>query len=215
MKNDNKSRLEKLKSFKKELDENPRRKALFKLSGYLIFFIILFVLAAIASRVNVEDSDKQEEVTTNESFVSSDNYVSKQKKLQNETHNINFVINKGGVTYIINGSLKDMIINGYLEENSVIKKIIIKDGLLYEIINNEETQIDLGIDTNMLSIEYLLRTIKQNKAYIEDKEDTKVYKYSISINDILNNIVVYSDKEKIYKIEINNEFVNYILNFDN
>ena len=108
-----------------------------------------------------------------------------------------------------------MIINGYLEENSVIKKIIIKDGLLYEIINNEETQIDLGIDTNMLSIEYLLRTIKQNKAYIEDKEDTKVYKYSISINDILNNIVVYSDKEKIYKIEINNEFVNYILNFDN
>ena len=39
MKNDNKSRLEKLKSFKKELDENPRRKALFKLSGYLIFFI--------------------------------------------------------------------------------------------------------------------------------------------------------------------------------
>ena len=103
----------------------------------------------------------------------------------------------------------------YLENDNNIKKVIIKDNKIYELINGIETELDNVINCNYINTEYLLDIIKDKNAIIENKDEVKNYKYSFIDNGNNLNIIFSTDKDKINKIDINLDNEEYMLNFYN
>lgn len=191
----------------KEAWDNPRKKAGIKLLGYLIFFFILFLLAAITSYMDVSDNSNKMNTTTTTKAV--DKYTDKQKSLLKDKYNISYVININENEYKINGTLNNNIITGYLETKNGIKKIIIKDNI-YEVVNEQEILLESELDINIINLENILNTIKQSKALIDIEEETTLYTYNL--ND--NNVAIKVNDSHIYEIKVTNDTYSYILNFD-
>lgn len=197
----------------KEAWKVPRKRAGIKLLGYLIFFFIFAIMVRVTSSIELSDVDKN---TTKKEVIKEnlESFREKQNSLLDNNHNINYEINIGDLVYKINGDLKDHIIEGYLESNEGIKKVILKDNLLYDVTTGVEVVVDLGIEMSKLDINYLVNIMKTNDAYIEDKDNIKTYQYAININDNENTMIVYTNEKNIEKIVITDLSSKYILIFD-
>lgn len=197
----------------KEAWKVPRKRAGIKLLGYLIFFFIFAIMVRVTSSIELSDVDKN---TTKKEVIKEnlESFREKQNNLLDNNHNINYEINIGDLVYKINGDLKEQIIEGYLESNEGIKKVILKDNLLYDVTTGVDVVVDLGIEMSKLDINYLVNIMKTNDAYIENKDNIKTYQYAININDNENTMVVYTNEKNIEKIVITDLSSEYILIFD-
>ena len=197
----------------KEAWKVPRKRAGIKLLGYLIFFFIFAIMVRVTSSIELSDVDKN---TTKKEVIKEnlESFREKQNSLLDNNHNINYEINIGDLVYKINGDLKDHIIEGYLESNEGIKKVILKDNLLYDVTTGVDVVVDLGIEMSKLDINYLVNIMKTNDAYIEETDNIKTYQYAININDNENTMVVYTNEKNIEKIVITDLSSEYILIFD-
>lgn len=197
----------------KEAWKVPRKRAGIKLLGYLIFFFIFAIMVRVTSSIELSDVDKN---TTKKEVIKEnlESFREKQNSLLDNNHNINYEINIGDLVYKINGDLKDHIIEGYLESNEGIKKVILKDNLLYDVTTGVDVVVDLGIVMSKLDINYLVNIMKTNDAYIEETDNIKTYQYAININDNENTMVVYTNEKNIEKIVITDLSSEYILIFD-
>lgn len=190
----------------------PRKRAGIKLLGYFIFLLIFFILAIIGNNSNNERKyDKKETKNTTEI---KENLTAKQKKFLDNNHQISYEITTPSNTYKINGTLKESIIEGYLETTDTIKKITIKDNSIYEYKNNELVLLEIEFDTSYLNVTNIFNLIEKNRAFIKEEDNNKIYQYSLSINDITANINLITDKNKINEIDVNYNNIIYNLNFD-
>ena len=190
----------------------PRKRAGIKLLGYFIFLLIFFMLAIIGNNSNNERKyEKKETKTTTEI---KENLTVKQNKFLDINHQISYEITTPSNTYKINGTLKESIIEGYLETTDTIKKIMLKDNIIYENKNNELINMEIEFDTNYLNISNIFNLIEKNRAFIKEENNNKIYQYSISIDDITANINLITDKTKINEIDINYNNIIYNLDFD-
>ena len=73
--------------------------------------------------------------------------------------------------------------------------------------------VDFNI--NYINLEYILNIIKQNSAFIQDKDNIKTYLYEINNNDLLTKIYINVSEENINNIEITELNNSYNLKFDN
>lgn len=202
---------ERISSFFSKLKEDwkdPRKKAGIKLLSYFIFFFLLLLIATVSNNIARIKNSNTSTITTTTTQV--DKYKDKQKDLLTNKYNISYVININDVEYKINGTIDNNIVSGYLESSSGIKKIIIKDNNIYEIINEEEVILESEININYLDLMYIINLIKENSSIIKDNDGKKVYEYNIDSD----NIVVETNETMINKISIKNETSSYILNFD-
>jgi len=211
--------IEKLKNiinYIKEAWKNPRKKAAIKLFGYFLFFLSIFVIAGIGNSMKLESINANKVNGEEEVEVDSgESYSDKQNYLKNNNHNVNYEIKINDNVYKIEGTIKDGILEGYLEETTGIKKIILKENVLYEIKNGNEIPLVYEINLNKIDLNYLVGIFEQNNAYIDTTNKEKNYQYAITINDIENRIIVYTNENSIYKIVITDNISEYILNFDN
>ena len=158
-----------------------------------------------------ENMKKKETKTTTEI---KENLTVKQKKFLDNNHQISYEITTPSNTYKINGTLKESIIEGYLETIDTIKKITIKDNSIYEYKNNELVLLEIEFDTSYLNVTNIFNLIEKNRAFIKEEGNNKIYQYSLSINDITANINLITDKNKINEIDVNYNNIIYNLNFD-
>lgn len=198
----------------KEAWKNPRKKAGIKLLGYFLFFVVFLSIAAIANSINKIDKtiDKVNNETKEE--IDYNNYISKQNNLLNNKHSITSTIKINDYEYNVNGYIDNNIVNGYLESIDGIKKIVIKDNNIYEIVNNEEILLDSVINGNLYNLEYIFNLLKNNNAIINNKDSYKDYSYFINMDNYVLNTKVYTDSNNIYKIEYLIDNDEYVLNFD-
>ncbi len=200
----------------KEAWKDPRKKAGIKLLSYFIFFFILLLLTAITNYISYINKDNvNNDNTKSEEKIDNTNFINKQNKLLENKHSINYIITINNIVYKINGLLENNTIEGYLENDNNIKKVIIKDNKIYELINGIETELDNVINCNYINTEYLLDIIKDKNVIIENKDEVKNYKYSFIDNGNNLNIIFSTDKDKINKIDINLDNEEYMLNFYN
>lgn len=209
-KDNKKEQIKELYSKFKTAWSDPRKRAGIKLLGYLFFFIILFLFAAITSNINKYKTTASQTTTTT---ITIDKYNEKQKSLLTNKYSINYVININNIEYKINGTIENNIVNGYLETPIGIKKIVFKENNLYEINNEQEILLESELNKNLIDLEYIINLIKQNSAIISDKEDKKTYNYNI--DNLGLNIIVTTNEENITQINITEATNTYILNFDN
>lgn len=200
---------EKYSKFKEAWNE-PRKRAGIKLISYFIFFFVFILLASIINNIESRNNIKTSNTTTTTLLI--DKYNDKQKKLLTDKYNISYVINIDTNEYKINGTLENNIVNGYLELVSGIKKIVIRDNFIYEIINNEEVIYESELNINYLNLDNIINLIKQNRAIITDSEKIKTYTYDI---DDISKIIVSTDENDIRNIKIEDELSKYNLSFDN
>lgn len=195
----------------------PQKRAGIKLLGYLIFFVILFTVSAIVSRVgNSNKLYNESNTTTTTAIIKEDKYNDKQNNLLNSKHNINYTISINDIEYKINGTLENNIINGYLESTDDINKIIIESDKIYSLKKEEKIELETDIDINLLNLNKIINLIKQNSGIIERiDENNKNYSYKVNYNEKELNIKIYTNENNIYQIDILFDNNSYILNFDN
>lgn len=207
MKKDNEK--EKLNKFKelynnyKEAKKDPVKKAGMKLLGYFIFFLILVLVANISSEFDKKNTQTTTKTTTTKII---DSYVEKQKDLLTNKYNINYEIKCNDIIYKINGTLENNIINGYLEKESVIKKIIIKNNVIYE--NDIVLETEFKVDN--LNLNNIINTIKQTSAFIKEKDNVKTYLYELDAKKIY----IECNEEQIVSIKVEEDNNVYTMNFD-
>lgn len=194
----------------KEVWKDPRKKAGIKLLSYFIFFFVFMLIASIVN--NVKSYENNGNLRTTTTTIQVDKYNEKQKDLLTNKYNINYVININDKEYKINGIIENNIVTGYIESDADIKKIKIKDKNIYEIINDNEISLETDIDINLISLDYIINIVKQNRGIIKDEKGIKIYTYNI--NDINSIIYIETDEDSINKINIENNTNKYQLNFD-
>ena len=214
-KNDKYSKIKVVFNKLKEAWNIPYKKAGIKLLAYLIFFMILFMTASITSRMSYKEKNVINNSTTTRKIIEYNSLSDKYKKLSSTKLNVNYVLSNNDTEYKINGILESGIINGYLEVEDNIKKILFTNNELYEIKNNIKIKLDIDIIKELLNIEYIFNLIKDINPVIEKVEDNNNYFYTAVFSDKDINIKIYTNKNTIYKIESQNEELKYTLNFDN
>lgn len=211
MKNKKDNKIKSFYNYLKEAWKVPRKKAGIKLLSYLIFFLILFLLAFITNQINKTNNNinKEPDKTTKV----TDTYINKLNSLLTDKYNIEYTLNNEEKVLKIDGVLNNNQINGYLEYDNTIKKIVIKDNNIYEIVNDVENIINLDYDISLLNLNNLITLLKSNSPIKEVKDNISKYTYNVTYKDLSLNIVV-SMEEYIKKIDITNETLKYYLIFD-
>lgn len=198
----------------KEAWRNPHKKAGIKLLIYLIFFIVLISLTMISRGIN--DIKKELNKVNNDAVDNNDDkYVDKQNKILNNKNNINIVIMINDFEYKINGVLENNIINGYFENSEGIKKIVIRNGVMYEIVDNNEEVFNTVIDCSLFDFKKMFDVIKNNNSIIQNIDGNKNYTYNINRDNSVLNVVVYTNSKNISKIEYRYDTDEYVIRFDN
>ena len=211
MKNKKDSKIKSFYNSLKEAWKEPRKKAGIKLLSYLIFFLILFLLAFITNQINKTNNNinKEPDKTTKV----TDTYINKLNSLLTDKYNIEYTLNNEEKVLKIEGVLNNNQINGYLEYDNTIKKIVIKDNNIYEIVNDVENIINLDYDISLLNLNNLITLLKSNSPIKEVKDNISKYTYNVKYKDLSLNIVV-SMENYIKEIDITNETLKYNLIFD-
>jgi len=210
MKKDN----EKINKFKelynkyKEAKKDPIKKAGMKLLGYLIFFLILILVANITNEIEKNNKPKTTTTTTTTKII--DSYVEKQNDLLTKKYNVNYEIKYNEKEYKINGTIENNILKGYLEFDNNIDKIVLKNGLIYELNNDIENTLEVEFDIKNLNLKDIINTVKQSSAFIKEKDNIKTYLYELDTKKIY----IESIKEQIVSIKIEEENNIYTMNFD-
>lgn len=211
MKNKKDSKIKSFYNSLKEAWKDPRKKAGIKLLSYFVFFIILFLLAFITNQINKTNNsvNKEPDKTTKV----TDTYINKLNSLLTDKYNIEYTLNNEEKVLKIDGVLNNNQINGYLEYDNTIKKIVIKDNNIYEIVNDVENVINLDYDISLLNLNNLITLLKSNSPIKEVKDNISKYTYNVTYKDLSLNIIV-SMENYIKEIDITNETLKYYLIFD-
>lgn len=190
--------------------QSPAIKALAKLFLYFIFFsIIISVVALSGSNTSERDTPSLEDKKTTESVEKSYRDILNETTLKNKKYNYE-VIN-GEEKNIINYTIEESGLSGFYEKaDSTIKKFIIKDNNVYEVVLKEEKENNSlfgDLNLNIINIYKLIELISNNKGLKMLEDDYIVYKY-----DLDNLIISVSVKnESITIIDVLENNIHYII----
>lgn len=214
MKKDDEEKEEKVskaKLFFEAYKQSSAFKASIKLCIYfLVCFLIIIVVAM--SRGEEKGSSYEDEKSTT-TVVASKNYHDILNDLKNKNKTLTYEVTKGEVTYYISYSYKDSISTGLFETaNEPIKKFIIKDNLVYEVVLHEEkenNELFKELKIDYININNLVDLLVSNKGLKMLEDNKTIYKYEIDgvdisvsvVEDIINNIQIL-DNDTTYKIDI-------------
>ena len=184
----------------RELWAVPKYKNYFKLGGWLLFFIIIFILYAFS----VDNTP----VSNNNKVNNSINYEQMKINLSEENLRISYYITVDR-SYFIEGTLINGVIEGTLETAEVIR-IKITEENTYLISRDEikPTYILENLNLLLLFPKNIIDIINKEGVVRTESEDGRIFFYTI--NDI--NISLHINEEQIYQIVILDGNNTYELN---
>ena len=194
----------KIALFKEQL-KDPKKKILFKLGGWLLFFFLIYVFLGVTSAMSRSDKPKDNNETIK---VSSVNFSKMKKNLVNKNLNVKY---KYG-DYYIEGIVQDNVFSGTLEDNqnNIIK--IKYDGTNLYRVNKQEEMVDqtllLGFNLGYLIPSYIINLISEDVSP-NKSSDGKIYSYNIDDKAIS---LYLSDKD-IEKIVVLDNNLTYNLEY--
>ncbi len=194
----------KIALFKEQL-KDPKKKLLFKLGGWLLFFFLIYVFLGVTSAMSRSDKPKDNNETIK---VSSVNFSKMKKNLVNKNLNVKY---KYG-DYYIEGIVQDNVFSGTLEDNqnNIIK--IKYDGTNLYRVNKQEETVDqtllVGFNLGYLIPSYIINLISEDVSP-NKSSDGKIYSYNIDNKAIS---LYLSDKD-IQKIVVLDNNLTYNLEY--
>ena len=182
----------------KEQLKDPKKKILFKLGGWLLFFFLIYVFLGVTSAMSRSDKPKDNNETIK---VSSVNFSKMKKNLVNKNLNVKY---KYG-DYYIEGIVQDNVFSGTLEDNqnNIIK--IKYDGTNLYRVNKQEETVDqtllVGFNLVFLIPSYIINLISEDVSP-NKSSDGKIYSYNID-NKAISLYLSDKDIEKIVVLDNN------------
>lgn len=194
----------KIALFKEQL-KDPKKKILFKLGGWLLFFFLIYVFLGVTSAMSRSDKPKDNNETIK---VSSVNFSKMKKNLVNKNLNVKY---KYG-DYYIEGIVQDNVFSGTLEDNqnNIIK--IKYDGTNLYRVNKQEEMVDqtllVGFNLGYLIPSYIINLISEDVSP-NKSSDGKIYSYNIDKKAIS----LYLSDKNIEKIVVLDNNLTYNLEY--
>ena len=196
--------MKKIKELLKFLNDNPRIKAIVKLTFWVLFFAVFFLIFYLVSLLTPSKPKKED---------SNANIIKAIETIANGNYEFEYNITINDNNIKINGEKYNNIMRFYKEENGSINKYQVEGEHAYQIIGDYFEPItdniygDIEPDYMNLDIIRILlskyRYQKVDESYVFDMLDR--------------NITVVNTKTNL-KIVVNNESINYELlyyNFNN
>ncbi len=194
----------KIALFKEQL-KDPKKKILFKLGGWLLFFFLIYVFLGVTSAMSRSDKPKDNNETIK---VSSVNFSKMKKNLVSKNLNVKY---KYG-DYYIEGIVQDNVFSGTLEDNqnNIIK--IKYDGTNLYRVNKQEEMVDqtllVGFNLGYLIPSYIINLISEDVSP-NKSSDGKIYSYNIDKKAIS----LYLSDKNIEKIVVLDNNLTYNLEY--
>lgn len=177
-------------------NNNVRIEALYKLGIWVIFLIIMFSFVFITNNFN-----KKEELNTDsKETIEEDDFTKLLERLENEHYFLKANINKEEkVSYFV-GEKIDKGLEGYWQEDEIVTKC--------QIIDNK----CLEYDAFYLEVNNILDLFKNDtsKALVTEKDKIVIYDFT-DLNGL--NVVIEAENNYIKNLKIENNLVNYEINF--
>lgn len=192
-------------SFKEKM-KDPKKKILYKLGGWLIFFISVYLFVGISAIITSNNKG----TTTNQNTKSSSVNFSKMKKnILNDNLNVKYKFGD----YYIEGIVQNNLFNGTLEgnDNSLVK--IKYDGTnLYKVNIQDEvidTELLSGFNLNYMIPSYIINLISGDDLTFNKSSDGRIYSYSVDNKAIS----FYLNEKNIEKIIVLDNNITYSLEY--
>lgn len=192
-------------SFKEKM-KDPKKRILYKLGGWLIFFISVYLFVGISAIITSNNKG----TTTNQNTKSSSVNFSKMKKnILNDNLNVKYKFGD----YYIEGIVQNNLFNGTLEgnDNSLVK--IKYDGTnLYKVNKQDEvidTELLSGFNLNYMIPSYIINLISGDDLTFNKSSDGRIYSYSVDNKAIS----FYLNEKNIEKIIVLDNNITYSLEY--
>lgn len=197
------------KLFWRAFRETHAFKSLIKLCLYFVMFFIIIIVVAL-SQTDDKESDYNENDEAPSTTVVAKSYRELLDDLLNSNAKFSYVVtDTEEKSYYISYEIVDGIESGLIEtENESLKKFIIRDNVVYEVVLNEERENDKlfqSLNLNYINIYSLVDILTNSKSYKMLEDDYTLYKYEIDGV----NISVSVKEERIEKLEINDASIKY------
>lgn len=192
-------------SFKEKM-KDPKKRILYKLGGWLIFFISVYLFVGISAIITSNNKG----TTTNQNTKSSSVNFSKMKKnILNDNLNVKYKFGD----YYIEGIVQNNLFNGTLEgnDNSLVK--IKYDGTnLYKVNKQDEvidTELLSGFNLNYMIPSYIINLISGDDLTFNKSSDGRIYSYNVDNKAIS----FYLNEKNIEKIIVLDNNITYSLEY--
>ena len=202
------------KEFFKKCWKNPRWHSLMVL---IIWIVSLSLLMGVVTIINEFKPQEKRENYKIEETQKGINYKEKLQDLLSDEYLMSFIVTKNDNTIKYEGTDHNEVVNGYKEDASGITKYRIENGILYEVILDQVTEIESiyeEINSKFLDRTTLIAYILENEEEgIIDNKETSTYEYNLRYKEEKISINVVETKEFIEQITIESENENYQLTF--
>ena len=204
---------------------NKRKKAL-TIYAIVIFIILIAILFIIPDSVFLKfypSKIPQISGETNEEKKEFADYDKQKERLLNKEFDYEYVLldsmNKKSYIYRCNGSVNKEKDNGFCTSHSTINKMDEEDTSEDQTIpityNEKNKKEELKIDISYLDPEVIFNLLKDVTPKETRNQTFREFNYKTKIKDLSTEIIVYTNLDNITKIEINNQYMNYIIKFSN
>ena len=202
------------KEFFKKCWKNPRWHSLMVLIIWIVSLSLLMGVVTIINEFKPQEKRENYKIEETQKGIS---YKEKLQDLLSDEYLMSFIVTKNDNTIKYEGTEYNEVVNGYKEDASGITKYRIENGILYEVILDQVTEIESiyeeiiseFLDRNTL-IAYILENEEEG---IIDNKETSTYEYNLRYKEEKISINVVETKEFIEQITIENENENYQLTF--
>ena len=193
--------------FKRNYDTVPGFKELVKLSIYVILFLTLAITMIVTVSSNKGKRHNSTKTTTTESSVVRYQDIL-DKLLDNTEYSCKIKVNDNN--YLIDASFGNNILVGTIDSKDGTSRFSIRNNEVYELKLDSETineELLNNINKNIIVNSSLIDILKNNSGVKLDN----AYKYTkVSIDDVLYDINVIVDNNKVISIELLNDNISYI-----
>ena len=207
----------KFEVFMRNYREVPGFRALVKLGGYALFIIVFVALAANAAPKKSTAKEETQTTTTISTTASPKQvYGEILNDLRKTGTSLDATIKEGEATYKIEGTVEENLFAGYFNDITGSKKFTIKENNVYEKTLDQEVMNNtlLGnIDIDFIVPSKLVDILTKNKALKVLTDDTTIYTYNITKNNVSYEIKTYIKESKCSKIEIISSGINYLMTY--
>lgn len=190
----------------KELWAIPRYKALIKLSGWFIFFLLIIILCSLPTNTNnikTDDKSKENEIEYVEYETMKNNLLSNNYRY---TLTLTNFAEQSLIVY--NGEINDGIDNGYYESKTEIYKYSCTLENCYKVYTDHQEEFEME-NYPLSYIIFVFDLIKDDEPDILEENNTRNYKYIIDIEEDDWEVEIKTSLNDITNINLKTQKENY------
>lgn len=201
------------KNLFQKLQETPQGKAILKLAGWLFFFVVLGVLfLTLGERREIKQEPTIPSNTSEDYFLPLSSML-RDLELADFSYEYQIIQKDTNDSILYHGSRVSNIDTGYRESKIGIIKYKIKEEKIYQVLVDQEIEIDNLYEEDDIPI-FNIDMLIDNILALKQTEETYDNIRKISLQDENTTYLITTDKQKITMIQISNITKDYYLKYE-